>query len=250
MTDETLARALVDEGVVAPAAIARALADSGREGTTLVRTLLEKRYLADEQLAHAVSRLTGTPLIEPLPLDVAPWIRRRLPVSIAREYLVYPVELESGELTVAMVDPTDRNVIEILEIATRARIRPLVAIRSSLEQVIELFYSIDFDADATVMSVPSMRFDDEAPPHGSDDAVPARPAQTEAMADGSPDRTSAPSGQDETEATAVDPGDATIAAPAGAIAGQPASLEERVRRLETVVHWLVDRIREIDRGRG
>ena len=78
-----------------------------------------------------------------LHLKLSPEIRRRVPLALAHECLLVPLDLDerTGRLSVAMYDPTDHTILARLQRTARvAEIRAYLARRSAILEVIEGAY--------------------------------------------------------------------------------------------------------------
>ncbi len=78
-----------------------------------------------------------------LHLKLSPEIRRRVPLALAHECLLVPLDLDehAGRLSVAMYDPTDHAILARLQRTARvAEIRAYLARRSAILEVIEGAY--------------------------------------------------------------------------------------------------------------
>ncbi len=159
MPQRKLEQLLLNTRVVDPADLANRVADADQSQSRLGWSLIESGAIDERVLARVVSEGTQTPLIERLPDEVSPWIYRRIPSPIARQYQVVPLELNDQTLTVAMLDPTDTDALEVLAAASGFTISPVVALKSSLHRLIEHVYPFDIDVDATRLSPQNMHDD-------------------------------------------------------------------------------------------
>lgn len=159
MPQRKLEQLLLNSRVVDPAELANRVADADQSQSRLGWSLIESGTIDERVLARVVSEGTQTPLIERLPDEVSPWIYRRIPSPIARQYQIVPLELKDQTLTVAMIDPTDTDALEVLAAASGFTISPVVALKSSLHRLIEHVYPFDIDVDATRLSPQNMHDD-------------------------------------------------------------------------------------------
>ncbi|HZH04528.1 MAG TPA: hypothetical protein VEY30_12150 [Myxococcaceae bacterium] len=89
------------------------------------------------QALHESTRLARAPAEAP----ANPELLTRVPRTVAERYGVYPLALREGgrELLVAMVDPTDPAALEALATASRALVRPMVALLSQWERAMHAY---------------------------------------------------------------------------------------------------------------
>ncbi|WP_300667696.1 GspE/PulE family protein [Desulfoluna sp.] len=77
--------------------------------------------------------------INPLKLNMET-VTKTIPKNFAMKHLVLPVVIKDGELTVAMSDPFDTEVLDDLKRVSQMRIRPVVTARSDIERYINEFF--------------------------------------------------------------------------------------------------------------
>lgn len=146
--DMLLAANLIDE---VQAKIA--LAEQQRTGRKFGSALVELKFIDENVLAAFLSRQMDVPCISLLHIDIPKKVARRVPARIARECRAIPIRFDGDQLEVAMVDPTDHELIDILESATGMKIVPLVAPESSIDKVLEVLYPITLTGDDTVAAL-------------------------------------------------------------------------------------------------
>lgn len=77
--------------------------------------------------------------INPLNLNMET-VTKTIPKHFAMKHLVLPVEVKDGELTVALSDPFNTEVLDDLKRVSQMRIRPVVTSRSDIERYINEFF--------------------------------------------------------------------------------------------------------------
>lgn len=152
MPQSKLEQILLHSNLINPADLAAAAATAAKEDKRLAWMLLEDGAIDERSFAELLSKGTDSELVDPLPPDIPPWVYRKLPSPIARQYKSVPLELVDSRLKVALLDPTDTDSIDVLAAATGLTIVPVVAVRSALERLLEHIYPFDVDVDATKLS--------------------------------------------------------------------------------------------------
>ncbi len=105
-------------------------------GTSLV-TL---GVISEEEIAQALSRQLGYPYIELDQFEVYPDVISLIPVEIVKKYMIMPIHRIRSFLTLAMVDPTDLEVIEDIRFRTGLSIQPVIASESGVNNAINKYY--------------------------------------------------------------------------------------------------------------
>lgn len=127
-----------------------ALADQQRSGRKFGSALVELKFIDENVLAAFLSKQMDVPCISLLHIEIPKKVARRVPARVARECRAVPIRFDGDQLEVAMVDPTDHELLDILETTSGMKIVPLVAPESSIDKVIETLYPITWAGDDTV----------------------------------------------------------------------------------------------------
>ena len=110
-----------------------------RVGTVLV----ELDYVTEEVVAAALAAQLRMRFIESVQEELDPGVLQFVPSHIARNHRCVPISLNAGTLVVAMANPLDLIAIEDIEIATNARVEPVVAPPSAIDTAIARYYQRD-----------------------------------------------------------------------------------------------------------
>lgn len=127
-----------------------ALSEQLRMGKRFGSTLVELKFIDENVLAAFLSKQIDIPCISLLHIDIPKKVLRRLPAKLARELKAIPIRQVEERYEVAMLDPTDTQALQKLEEALGLPISPLIAPQSSLEKMIERFYSDETEDDTLV----------------------------------------------------------------------------------------------------
>ncbi len=96
--------------------------------------------ISEEDMAQALSRQLGYPYINLDQFEVYPDVINLIPIEIAQKYLIMPIHRIRSFLTLAMVDPTDLDVIEDIRFRTGLSIQPVIASESGIFNAIKKYY--------------------------------------------------------------------------------------------------------------
>lgn len=113
--------------------------------------LIKRHLIADLDLAKARAQSLGIPFISLVEHAISPDVTAYIPEPVARRYTLVPFAYnEQGqELSVAMVDPLDFQVVEFLEKKSGKRIKPYLAIESDIKTNIDTIYQEKIGEDVT-----------------------------------------------------------------------------------------------------
>lgn len=73
-----------------------------------------------------------------------------VPKNIAAQYKVAPIEVESGKLTVAMVDPENINTIELLKKITQLEIEPVLSTSDEIAGIIDQYTALQEEVESVI----------------------------------------------------------------------------------------------------
>jgi len=117
-----------------------ALAEQSMSGRKFGSTLVDLKFIDENVLAAFLSRQIDVPCISLLHIDIPKKVLRKLAPRVARQCEAIPIRIEDGRLEIAMVDPSDIELIEILEVSTGMTVTPLIAPQSSIAKMVDRFY--------------------------------------------------------------------------------------------------------------
>ena len=144
--DMLLAANLIDE-----VQMQIALAEQRQTGKRFGSTLVELRFVDENVLAAFLSKQIDIPCVSLLHIDIPKKVHRKMNRALAIQSKAVPVRIDDRRrLEVAMVDPTDLEVVAQLEKATSMTIAPLIAPESSIMTVIEKLYPDEVSPETTL----------------------------------------------------------------------------------------------------
>lgn len=113
--------------------------------------LIHKRLVSEQDIAIARAKLLGIPFVTLVGRAVSPDIVNYIPEPVARRYTLIPFEFNAAtnELSVAMVDPLDFQVVEFLEKKSGKSIKPFMALKDDIMTVIEDIYTQNLSGEVS-----------------------------------------------------------------------------------------------------
>src|SRR5512136_86047 len=137
---ERIADALVEDGLLTARQIQDLLEQQKKEGTRLLKLILEKAYVTEQDMAVSMGRVLNTPPVNLPRLSVPPDIAALVPREMAHNHKVVPVSRLENKLFLAMADPLNVLAIDDVRRITRLEISTLIA---SEKAIIEKLNVID-----------------------------------------------------------------------------------------------------------
>ncbi|MHB8125115.1 MAG: type II/IV secretion system protein [Desulfitobacteriaceae bacterium] len=115
--------------------------DAEKAAREYAKHLMAQGLVSEDDILRTMQSQLGLPLIDFNRVIIAEQTIGLIPESLARKYLVLPVEVNNGQLMVAMNDPTDYAVINELRQISEMMIKPCLAKKGDIQQAIERYYS-------------------------------------------------------------------------------------------------------------
>ena len=158
---------------------------SAKNDVALVSAISTLGFLSEEEMSQALSRHLGYPYIDLDTFEVYADAVNLIPVEIAKKYLIMPIHRIRSFLTLAMVDPTDLDVIEDIRFRTALSIQPVIASESGILGAIKKYYGTSDalkvkeivdeihqaeDADVNVIEEEEEEYDIEELVHSTEEA--------------------------------------------------------------------------------
>ncbi len=141
---------LVETGVVTPQQLTEALAQQRRTRERLGRVLVDIGAATEKQIAQALAAQLDLPLINLSSARIDPNAVKLIPEVLARKRRVLPLQLDGGQIVVAVADPLDVFALDDVGIAARRPVKPVVAVESEVMAAIERAYGMGAAAQAVL----------------------------------------------------------------------------------------------------
>jgi hypothetical protein len=145
---QNLGDMLVAANLIDPVQMQIALAEQRETGNRFGSTLVGLKFIDENVLAAFLSKQMDVPCISLLHVDIPKKVLRKLTRESAIACNAIPVRIDdSGHLEVAMIDPTDAEMVFRIEAVTGMPVSPLIAPESSIRAMIDKFYPADIGDD-------------------------------------------------------------------------------------------------------
>ncbi|MSU60800.1 MAG: secretion system protein E [Pedosphaera sp.] len=129
---ERIADVLVEDGLLTTTQVQELLDLQKKEGTRLLKLIIEKSYVSDVDMAVSMGRVLNVPPINlgrtAIPMDVAGLVPR----DIMMNHRVMPVSKLDTKLFLAMADPLNILAIDDVKRITKLDVFPLIASEKSI----------------------------------------------------------------------------------------------------------------------
>src|SRR5215468_8429287 len=137
---ERIADALVEDGLLSAKQVEELLEQQKKEGTRLLKLVLEKAYVSEQDMTVSMGRVLNTPPINLLRINIPLDIADLLPREMAHTHKIVPVSRIENKLFLAMADPLNVLAIDDVRRITRLDVAPMIA---SEKAIIDKLNNID-----------------------------------------------------------------------------------------------------------
>lgn len=141
-----LGEILIEAQKITKEQLKKALSEQSAQGGKIGETLLRLGFIDEENLYGALSKQLKIPMIPEEKfqrLKVVPEILKLIPFDFAAKNVVFPIQFdgERSSISVAMMDPTDAEVVKELKILCQSEtVKRYLAQKSSILAAIDRYY--------------------------------------------------------------------------------------------------------------
>ena len=176
-----LARRLVAEDIIDAATAESACSESNKKNKTLLAWLIRNHSADPGLVAMAAAEEYGIPLIDIRAFDLS-----QAPLSLVSETLIekhqaLPLHLRGNQLFIALMDPTDHEVIDEIAFSSGFHVEPVLVSAAQIGPAIERAMEAtspafdDFDEEAGLEDIDFQKEAESLEEPGSDPAVDETP---------------------------------------------------------------------------
>ncbi|MBI3810898.1 MAG: hypothetical protein HY283_01650 [Nitrospirae bacterium] len=141
---ERLGEYLVKAGRITESQLSSALERQVTMGGRLGTNLIELGFLSENDLTQFLGKKLKIPSVQASDLDkIDLALIQLIPRDLAQKYNVIPIKRDRTSLSVALLDPTDLEVLDELRFITGCVIKPYIASEARIRYVLERYYQIN-----------------------------------------------------------------------------------------------------------
>ena len=132
---------LVKDGTISKDLLDKALVIEQQTGQPLEQIVVRLGSIGETQLLEARARMYRLKLLVPERTQIDTSLALAIPEPVARRYRCLPLQRMPRWIQVAVVDPSDKATLEMLELLLESPIQPVLAAESWLETAFNTLYS-------------------------------------------------------------------------------------------------------------
>jgi general secretion pathway protein E len=138
--DERIVAALLEKGRLKDADLARARRLQEEAGGSLLSLLTRLGLVSERDHAETVASVLDLPLVSAKDAPELPPEGVALTSKFMKQFHVCPVAESERSVDVLMADPQDAYLLDAVRLATGREVRPLVALRSEIDDLVERWH--------------------------------------------------------------------------------------------------------------
>ena len=129
---ERIADALVEDGLLGANQVEELLEQQKKEGARLVKLIVEKAYVSEQDLAVCMGRVLNVTPVNVPRVGISPELLELIPREMAHNHKVIPISRLENKLFLAMADPLNVLALDDVKRITKLEIVPLIASEKSI----------------------------------------------------------------------------------------------------------------------
>jgi type IV pilus assembly protein PilB len=129
---ERIADALVEDGLLGATQVEELLEQQKKQGARLVKLIIEKAYVSEQDLAVCMGRVLNVTPINIARTNLSPELVELLPREMMHNHRVIPISRLENKLFLAMADPLNVLAIDDVKRITKLEITPFIASEKAL----------------------------------------------------------------------------------------------------------------------
>src|SRR5881296_742974 len=129
---ERIADALVEDGLLSTKQVEELLELQKKEGTRLLKLILEKSYVSELDMVVSMGRVLNVPPVNLSRIGIPQEVAGLVPREMATNHKVLPVSRLDNKLFLAMADPLNVLALDDVKRFTRLEVMPMIASERSI----------------------------------------------------------------------------------------------------------------------
>jgi len=135
---ERIADILIEDGLLENAQLEEILEVQKTQGGRLLKLLLDKKYVTEQDMMISMGRCLGTPPVNLARMKVPKEILDLVPKDIAKNHQLIPIARLGNTLYVAMADPLNVLALDELRQITRMEIFPMISTEKAVQDAMAI----------------------------------------------------------------------------------------------------------------
>jgi type IV pilus assembly protein PilB len=129
---ERIADALVEDGLLTQKQVEELLEQQKKQGTRLLKLVVEKNYISEVDMVVSMGRVLNTPPINLARISIPQELAGLVPKEVARNHKVIPISRLDNRIFLAMADPLNVLALDDVKRITKLEVSPMIASEKSI----------------------------------------------------------------------------------------------------------------------
>ncbi len=135
-----LAELLAKEKIISAAQFSEAV-EQAKQGRSIVRYLIERKYVSESKLLYYLGQKFSLPSINLGKFELPPEVIKRMPSDLAKKCRAIPIQFNRDTLVVAICDPTQMSHLEEIKFVLKVAIEAVLTSYSAFDAAMSKYYS-------------------------------------------------------------------------------------------------------------
>jgi type IV pilus assembly protein PilB len=140
VSTKQLGELLIERKIIIPENLQKALDYQKVNGGLIGEILVQLGFAKEEDIAQVLTAQYGFPYLPLGSYDIDVEVIQIIPVQVARQYCLIPIDKIGNNLTVAMSNPLNSQAIEDVETISKCVVQSFVSTTSDIRKAIERCY--------------------------------------------------------------------------------------------------------------
>lgn len=132
---------LINQGYITEDQLNKALEEQKKTGQKLGRTLVSLGFLPEDKLVEILSAQLEVPFVKLENFTFDPEVVNKVSEEICKRYDVLPLFISENTLTIAMADPTNLRVVDIVKFKAQMQVDVVMALRNEIKNAVAKMYA-------------------------------------------------------------------------------------------------------------
>src|SRR5450755_2800048 len=159
---ERIADALVEDGLLGVSQVEELLEQQKKQGARLVKLIVEKGYVSEQDLAVCMGRVLNVTPINIARITTTPELVELLPRETMHNHRVIPISRLENKLFLAMADPLNVLALDDVRRITKLEISPLIASEKAIADKLNALDAIKGGSMEDIIQDAQKQSDDES----------------------------------------------------------------------------------------
>lgn len=140
MVRKQLGELLIERRVINKEQLAEAINFQKERGGLIGEIIVELGFAKEEDIAQSLTAQYGFPYLPLNSYEIDSEVVKIIPLRVARQYLLIPIDKIGSNLTIAMSNPLNAQAIEDIELLCECNVQTFVSTATDIKEAIKKYY--------------------------------------------------------------------------------------------------------------